>query len=232
MCVVNNQRKFNFSLIFQPSIGLSFNRLFLICHLTLKFQHTSLSQHQIYTAFNEYGSIVSFGVENCIQRITFEKSDATDSLKKQRTIRIGNELLIPKWTNDYHFTYLHRINSAIVPDSKSPQNMLNVLNDDCLRAIFRKLREFDSCAVGRVCHRFQDVLLSVIPKHIQITEEICNPLWKLDEYLRTFGECIKTANIITSECSDITVGFLSKYCKNLIELNATTKFESTMIKAY
>lgn len=115
-----------------------------------------------------------------------------------------------------------------MPDAQSPQHILMALNNDCLRVVFGKLVRYDLLAAASACQRFEHVAKCVAPKHIEVTNSNCNPLWKLDGYFGMFGESIQTAHITNDQCPDIVKGFLSKYCTNLVELKGLTRFKSTM----
>lgn len=54
---------------------------------------------------------------------------------------------------------------------------------------------------------------------IEVTKDNEKPLWKWEEYFRKFGSRILTVDISRSECPDIFMVFVSKYCENIIELN-------------
>lgn len=159
----------------------------------------------------------------------FKQSTQTDHLKPKCKIQIGEELIKIKWKKDYSFDRpILKCSDPDVPAHQSPQNILNALDDDCLRSIFRQLDHFDQCAILDVCQRFRDVLMGFKPKVIEITNDNCWPLWKLERFVRTFGPSIETARITTDQCPDILMVFLTQYCPNLVELEGMTRFKNTM----
>lgn len=50
------------------------------------------------------------------------------------------------------------------PDENSPKNILNILNDDCLRKIFKQLHFRDQCSVLSVCVRFNQISKECLAK--------------------------------------------------------------------
>lgn len=134
-----------------------------------------------------------------------------------------------KWTCDVHSNQPVCTFPEFAPDHQSPHNILDSLNDHCLREIFLKLTKFDQCEVAQVCQRFRAVVKTYFtPKRFEITNMNCTPLWKLEKFFRVFGASIQTANITMSGCSDIILVFLSKYCENLVELSGETGLKNTI----
>lgn len=145
--------------------------------------------------------------------ITFERSSKTDKLKPVYTLRIKKGKLILKWTTDHHFNERFPLFPGLIPQRESSKNILNALNDDCVRGILLKLGEIDLHTVRDVCQRFETIAKSITPKHIRITSDNRTPLWKLENTLETFGPSIQTAYIAARYCSPtIVVGLLSRYC--------------------
>lgn len=195
-----------------------------------------ITLHQIYTACKQHGLIVSCNLVNGLT-ITFERTSETDILKPRHTLRVENHRLILSvedhpftliWTNDHHSIRLLRTLPGLAPDHQSPQHILNALNDDCLLEIFLQLDKIDQWTVTQVCQRFQDVAMRMKPKHIQITNDNCTPLWKWEKYFRMFGASIETARVSTDHCPDIVMTFLTKYCTNLVELRGSTICHETI----
>lgn len=187
----------------------------------------AVSPHQIYTACKQFGLVVSWRAEvNNDMVIILEQTDRIH--KNKHTIRIGAVSLALKRTSSGNFSKLPLTFPELVPDHQSPENIVNALNDDCLREIFRKLNRDDQCAVANVCRRFRDVASTLIPKHIEIANEHCTPLWRLEDFIRTFGSTFRTAHITTVQCADIILVFLSEYCDNLEELKGEVHFQNTM----
>lgn len=146
----------------------------------------------------------------------------------RHVIRIGDEHLIIKWIKDV--TTIHPLHTipGLVPDHQSPHHILNVLDDDCLHAIFVQLTEISLYEVTCVNQRFHDVAMRIKPKHIEITDDNCMPLHKLGRFFRIFGASIETAKITTKNGSDIVMVFLSDYCTNLKELTGRTYFKNAL----
>lgn len=161
-------------------------------------------------------------------RITFERTDQTDRLKPEHKIKIGRTPLELKWLYDDRPIHPPEKFPGLAPDHLSSQNIHNALNDDCLREIFLHLNMTDQSTVSQVCQRFQDVVMRISYKHVKITDDNCNPLWKLEEFFRIFGASIQTVNITTKQCADIVMIFVSKFCANLKKLSGKTHFLNTI----
>lgn len=194
-----------------------------------------MTHHQIYAECKRYGLIVSCMVPppDFNVRVILERSKKSDSLKPSHPIRIGNESFVLEWTRDFFPDRPAREYPELVPDQQSPHNMLNALSDDCLRVIFDKLAKRDLCAAYSVAHvnqRFRNVVMDIKPEWITVSDENCDPLWKLEKMVRIFGASIKGADISTRRCPDIIMVFLLKYCPNLKGLKGNFQFKNTIFE--
>lgn len=195
-----------------------------------------LPMYQIYVALKPYGRVAECSADHKAAdineiRILIEYSDETEKLKPSHELYIGEETFVLNWINDHDRRASHRFQTSIapglVPDQQSPEHILNALNDDCIREVFLKLDKSDLCKVAYVCKRFQDVLLSALPKHVEITNENSTPLWQLDSFVRKFGASIKTASITTDQCPDIVIALIAEHCFNLEDLKGSARFNSS-----
>lgn len=122
--------------------------------------------------------------------------------------------------------FLYELNH--VPELNSPKHIFNVLNDDCIRAIFRKLPIEDYLNAANVCTRFQyNAKLAFPPEYRRLD---INNYYKhhdnvLDQtiaicFLRTFGKLVQSIHCndhIESVNNDF-LNMVAEYCgKNLIE---------------
>lgn len=113
-----------------------------------------------------------------------------------------------------------------VPDQQSPDNILNALNDDCLRTIFESniLNAFDLVALAGVCKRFNTVANQVFTpgyraKHLNGLSRIRSyAVWELDEYFNNFGKTVSSIELPTEFNDDIMFGMISDKCDNIEEL--------------
>lgn len=86
--------------------------------------------------------------------------------------------------------YLH------VPDENSPNNILNVLNDDCLREICQKLPFRDLCSLLRVCVRFNEISQEYLAKEpFDVWSFAPLTLQQTNDYLSNFGSLITKIKI-------------------------------------
>lgn len=188
--------------------------------------------NQIYMACKQHGLITSYGERSRTRTITFKRSARTDSIKPTHTIRIGDCPVVLKWKKDYSTSSGPILASPAQVTDQVPQppiKMLDVLNDDCLHVIFTKLPMVDLYEQRYVCQRFQDVAIHIRPPNrIDITDDNCKPLWKLHRLIRTFGTAIEIAHITTNQSPDILMGFLSQYCRNIVDLKGEIRFGSTL----
>lgn len=112
------------------------------------------------------------------------------------------------------------------PDRNSPKNILNALNDDCLRLIFEKLHLSTLCSVSNVCVRFNTIASEIFQlkyknKMIKFGDlGMTNPikLTQVENFLETFGSSIDDLFIYPADFdfnedlfNDITK-MISKYC--------------------
>lgn len=111
------------------------------------------------------------------------------------------------------------------PDQQSPRNILNCLNDDCLRAIFESNHSSlaDLYSVGSVCSRFNAIAKQVCARKYKDTKKCLKPprlkpLWKIEEYLRIAN----VASIIhwdfEESSSSFVFGTIVEHCTDLRRL--------------
>lgn len=87
----------------------------------------------------------------------------------------------------------------VPPDQDSPKHILNILNNDCLQEIFRRLKQMrDFLCAAKVCTRFQENALECVPsafKSLRIDDAndapTSLPLEYLPDFLSTFGHFIQ-----------------------------------------
>lgn len=119
-----------------------------------------------------------------------------------------------------------------VPDSDSPNNILNKLNDDCLRLIFETstLDHHDLLQLANVCHRFQYIATTIFQvrhKNFEkFDEEINSGKSSFEGILRTFGKSIKTFG--SAVLNDIQCELALKHCRNVKELKCNIRDQETI----
>lgn len=165
--------------------------------------------------------------------VVFLRTADTDQLKRNGTLRInGRKTLSIQWTHDAfwknkgHWNTLKskRARSLMhAPDFEAPDNMMNSLNDDCLRHI---LEECVSDAVGlyelaKVNTRFQYLARKIFEtKYRQHpwfyrTLTFWQPLSIIEDFYRIFGKSIIALDFGQRYNSDIINGIIETYCPRL-----------------
>lgn len=116
------------------------------------------------------------------------------------------------------------------PAHDSPKNILNVLNNDCLQEIFRRLKKMrDFLSVASVCTRFEENAKECFPsefKSIRINDASDTPralpLECVPKFLMKFGSFIRSIEwswTQDQEHDDETLNQIAAYCgKTLTEL--------------
>lgn len=132
-----------------------------------------------------------------------------------------------KWLKDEPLTreIVDVVNSlSPAPEPQSPQNILNALNDDCLRTIFESeiLDILDLCSAASVCKRFKRLANNVI--NTMYRHEIAFPhhkstmLCRLEEYLENVGDTF-TSITITDDYPSILYRMFAKFGTNIHALD-------------
>lgn len=110
------------------------------------------------------------------------------------------------------------------PAQESPHNIRNALNDHCLRNVFERaeIDLNDLTAIANTCKRFQPIAKAAFKKKYvddDFTRFKHKDLWRAEEFLRTFGEQIKTISFNdTSDGLDIQVRMILEHCINITKL--------------
>lgn len=119
------------------------------------------------------------------------------------------------------------------PDQESPKNVLNALNDDCLRVLFNRpeIDMIDLAVLANTCKRFKTIATEAITKrtvddHKQFDQ---TALWRMEVFFRTFGKQIKT--VYLDEIHGIGMDILSqiqlKHCTNVTKLTCSMYYEQS-----
>lgn len=187
--------------------------------------------------------------QSCDWIIQFGRASVADELSVEAKIQVENvniNVRMPKHSIDYiplNKTKAIKVCETLLqpPDVESSRNILNVLNDDCLNEIFKKLHLLDLCSIAEVCLRFNKVacqnFASKYRKEFQfrnlINEDVkFSPrnkflnyptLTQMDDCLRIFGSSITSISVVFSDwyphsTSNIVLGMINEYCKNLNEI--------------
>lgn len=124
------------------------------------------------------------------------------------------------------------------PDQTSEKNILNALNDNCLRRIFKKLNLLDISSVAVVCLRFNKIAKEFSASKYRDEKLNCNLFHSNYYTLATIEDCFrKFGSLFTSIStkyddkdykSVILLGMIDEYCKNIkeIEIEMDTDYYS------
>lgn len=200
--------------------------------------------YEVYQLFKDYGDIVEVISEPNYTKtsIVFFKigSSFDDQLKTTRTFIIDEikfvvhnirVKLLPTWMTDYRDESLDQIPSTHTPDC--PNNILNALDDDCLRIIFKALDMTSLCSVANACERFYEVAEDIFkvrysnqPFDFNRFDEHGKPLLlqEAELFLSTFGHHMTTISINTMDSRTI-FAMVTDYCD---ELDGLSIRDSTM----
>lgn len=123
-----------------------------------------------------------------------------------------------------------KINDLLLdpPDQTSAKNILNALNDNCLRKIFEKLNLLDISSVAVVCLRFNKIAKEFSASKYRDEKLNCNlfrsnyyTLAAIEECFRKFGSLFTSISTKYSDedyTSVILLGMIVEYCKNIKEI--------------
>lgn len=175
----------------------------------------------------QFGQIIEYRrLHPGLYEFTFVRSRQIDNLKTRRQIRSLQFGIRFQWS----FDDIQRVQYANIADEllaspapTSPDNILNVLNDDCLLEIFRILDPLDMCSTGLVCHRFRDISLRIVAtthRKISAYPEHPAPIWKWEQYFRMYGTSIQAFET-NHPGVNVLIGFMEQYCKNVVEFDGT-----------
>lgn len=122
------------------------------------------------------------------------------------------------------------------PDQDSPKHILNVLNDDCLFAIFEKLHFSTLITVANVCTRFNGIAKDTFSRKYKFRKiNILDLEWnrqptlsQVNRFLNEFGSSITSLSLFERSLTryigrkikdtDIMLKMINKYCKSINEL--------------
>lgn len=127
----------------------------------------------------------------------------------------------------------------------SPTNILNLLDDDCLRLIFEKVKHLsDIYSITNVCMRFNRIAKQIFATKINqecidlidLVPENEVTLLQIEDFLCDFGSSVLSIQIKDQhyknilDPSNILLKTINKYCKNLekLELTASSVKNATM----
>lgn len=124
-----------------------------------------------------------------------------------------------------------RLLRSAPPPQKSPQNIVNALNDDCLLAIFKPMHLLDLCAVAGVCRRFKCIVTRVFEARYRrrpchLTDLQCDAggditLSQIERCFRAFGATGVPFDRYDCPNVDVYLRLIAKHRVNLIELRSS-----------
>lgn len=110
-------------------------------------------------------------------------------------------------------------------DQHSSTNIMNALNDDCLRAIFEQdeLAVSDLVALNNVCRRFKSFAKDTFKRkhHTSLTNIMLTdaPIWQWEQFLRTFSSTLQSIDVVMRWRNiDTILHLIDAHCANIEEL--------------
>lgn len=190
----------------------------------------------MYEAFKDIAPICTVKYDHGnIFDVSFVKTERIVQLMyHSNTIELDDRTYGLRWCGDSplyrKFAYVH-VNRDIPllwlgPDPESPGNILNVLNDDCLRTIFEstQLNLMDLGSIASVCKRFKRVARQVIDTIMQKKDHepyklnACGViLCRVESFIEHVGSFYPKIQL--SSRRDLLCAFYRKYCKKVNELH-------------
>lgn len=195
-----------------------------------------MSEIQIYRAFRPFGIICDIaGGGSCNSKfeITFRLAASVDKLKQLKVIEISGYQLAVSWGGD---VYDHRARSfgcfadslKTPPDQQSVHNILNALDDDCLRTVFEhdQLGVDGLCTITSVCQRFERLGGEIFHRKYanKYTSFVAmllssSTIWQWEDYLSIFGRSIVSIDSrIQIRNLYTTLYLMAKHCPNMRQL--------------
>lgn len=165
-------------------------------------------------------------MEQCIEFID-ESAARSASTKRYIFIdeyKIEIRAMNDRATNENDIVIDHGHPLLYPPAQDSPQNIVNILNDDCLREIFTNLRLSEAVAVACVCKRFNQIAKEVFQwkyttKQISIDSLMHElpQLMQIECFLGIFGSLI-TSLKVEFYTNSAVITMIDVYCTSLVEL--------------
>lgn len=216
----------------------SFSMKFLLFFF-FSYAH-QVSKYIVYSTIRNYGLVASFvstgyPTEQC-HVVRMIRSNKTDKLKSVGTIPIKYEVnwrdIVIEWIQDEERP--STVNAMPEPTNE-PSNRVSLLelNDDCLLELFIWFDWLELYEMSNVCKRVRAVVLRAakFKQTINFAYDAWTMLWKVDEYLRTFGTSILRINMHTIDHrSDMLAILISQYCANISELSINLNDQATKLE--
>lgn len=137
----------------------------------------------------------------------------------------ASELLVPEFDPS----------NELPPDPESKDNILNALNDDCLRELFETptLSIWDLVSLAHVCKRFKRIAKLAFKSTFVDYERNFDgiELWRAREFFRTFGKSITSIDLTETEkaSSDLIVRFMLEHCTKISKLGCEVYEPQTIV---
>lgn len=213
-----------------------------------------MTHHDVYIFLKQFGTVMTMKNHMGQSQVVFLRTKAIEQMKTKRSLRINTRQTMEiHWAYDDYWMDNSHWNSIeskptpsllLAPDADSPQNILNILNDDCLRPIFEIcIRDVTGlCELAKVCTRFEYIVQQMFrakyrhhhyswlyktPIHKKSNSISQNPgansrlssCWQslplVEDFCRIFGDLIIDFSFGTHDNSDIVNGIIAQYCPNL-----------------
>lgn len=116
------------------------------------------------------------------------------------------------------------LNKNAPPPQNSPAHILNVLNDDCIKEIFRCMKDVNEIAnVANVCLCFRDNMKVIRPKIVK-NLRICDSKLPnhlsfdhLPKFLGVFADVVQSIDLVVSSSFYLDINILSEHCAETLK---------------
>ncbi|XP_031635183.1 uncharacterized protein LOC116348344 [Contarinia nasturtii] len=201
-----------------------------------------------YKCFKRFGSVHTIRTA-CVDCLFIQYKDAKDAAKVLKISQIEIDHIrfrilpadkfhdqITGCCTHHGHIFTAQTNNLVTIIKDSSKNILNDLNDDCLRQIFRNIHSLvDFCTVANVCKRFNAIgveifSLKINQKTFALSELNVNgddTLLRLELFLTMFGASVQAAHLNfndlhfgnTPNAENLALKMINNYCKNLRSLS-------------
>lgn len=206
------------------SVGLPATlRYILIQYKDARAVNKLLNQGRVRVSFIEFEVKPLRNIRKSVR----EPDANTDLTKAMETLTLGTK----------------SVKSSRTQAENSPDNILNALNDDCLRAIFGKINRLaDIVSISHVCKRFKQIGEDVFPWTIRRSRVRLNSLspkgarvtsLQIENFLRAWGSSVLSLEVKKMSGSNTLLKLMNNNCPNLTHLriiNVNDIRESTVTK--
>lgn len=221
-------------------MSLKFTQLGFFVH------STQMSSYDIYNIVSQFSRVKTMrklsrphrnSSNDTLQRYVITLSSPRTPELKELCQRVAyNFSLTLNWTDDdietrsnsldsSHLSELAGYLARLPPKRNAPENILNALNDDCLRMVFAMspLDVNDLYVLSKTCKQFRAIAIDVFKHNFKgdLRGFRCDSLSVMHEFFRIFGASFESLNLkeLPDADTDILLRIIIQCCPNLKQLS-------------